>query len=71
MSVHKILKQNKFDIFKVRLVHELNGNDFDWYVEICEIIMARIDTDPDFLFNIIFSDETTFQLNGILNRHNS
>jgi len=28
--------------------------------------MARTDTDSDFLFNIIFSDETTFQLIDIL-----
>jgi len=71
MSVHKILKQNKFDSFKVRLVHELNEDDFDRRVEFCEIMMARIDTDPDFLFKIIFSKEMTFQLNNTLNRHNS
>jgi len=68
MSVHKILKQNKFHSFKVRLVHELNENDFDRRVEFCEIMMTRIDTDPDFLFKIIFSKEMTFQLDNTLNR---
>jgi len=34
------------------------------------IMMVRINTDSNFLFRIVFSDETTFQLNGILNRHN-
>jgi len=29
MSVHKILKWNKFRLYKMRFVHELNKNDFD------------------------------------------
>jgi len=68
MSVHKILKQNKFHPFKV---HELNENDFDRRVEFCEIMMARIDIDPDFLFRIVFSDEAMFQLNSTLNKYNN
>lgn len=30
----------------------------------CETMMARIATDLNFLYNIVFSDEATFQLNG-------
>jgi len=66
MFIHKI-KQNKFHPFKVRLAHKLNEDDFDRCVEFYKIIMAKIDTDSDFFFRIIFSDEATFQLNGILN----
>jgi len=69
-SVHRILKKNKFHPFKVTLVHELNEDDFDRRVEFCEDMMARIDNNPNFHFNIVFSDEATFELNGTLNRHN-
>lgn len=69
-SVHRILKKNKFHPFHVRLVHELNEDDFDRRVEFCEDMMARIVDNPDFHFNIVFSDEATFELNGTVNRHN-
>ena len=52
------------------LVHELNEDDFDRRLEFCEKMMNRIDNDPDFLFNIVFSDEATFQLSGECNRQN-
>jgi len=68
--VHKTLKHNKFHPFKVCLMHKLNEDDFDRRVEFCEM-MTRIDTDLDFLFRIVFSDEAMFKLNDILNRHNN
>jgi len=66
MFIHK-MKQNKFHSFKIRLAHKLNEDDFDRCVEFYEIIIVRIDTDSDFFFRIILSDEATFQLNSILN----
>lgn len=69
-SVHRVLKTNKFHPFKVTLVHELNEDDFDRRVEFCEDMMERVDNDPNFIHNIVFSDEATFQINGSLNRHN-
>lgn len=42
-SVHKILKQNHFHPYEVRLVQVLNDDDFDRRVEFCEIMMERID----------------------------
>jgi len=68
-SVHRILKKNKFHSFKVTFVHELNEDDFD-QVEFCEDMMVRIDNNPNFHFNIVLSDEATFELNDTLNRHN-
>jgi len=37
MSVHKILKRNKFHLYKIRLVHELN--DFDRRIQFCETMI--------------------------------
>ncbi|EFN86394.1 hypothetical protein EAI_12102, partial [Harpegnathos saltator] len=50
-------------------VQELSDNDFDRRIEFCEL-MERIDEDPNYLSNIVFSDEATSQLNGYVNRHN-
>lgn len=33
-------------------------------------MMARIESNENFIKNVIFSDEATFMLNGYLNRHN-
>lgn len=70
MSVYKILQTNGFHPYKVKLVHELNEDDFDRRVEFCEDMMSRIDDDHNFPSRIVFSDEATFELHGTLNRHN-
>ena len=49
-------------LYKVHLVQELNEYDPDRRVEFCEIMMDRIDRDPLFLYNTVFSDEATFTL---------
>ncbi|KAJ8934037.1 hypothetical protein NQ318_020835 [Aromia moschata] len=69
-SIGNILKRNKFHPCKVKLVHELIEDDPDRRIEFCETMIRMIDEDPHFLFNIVFSDEATFQLDGNLNRHN-
>jgi len=33
-------------------------------------MMQRIDEESNFLFNIIFLDEATFEVNGNVNKHN-
>lgn len=69
-SVLKILKRNKFHPYKMRLVQELNEDDPDRRIEFCETMMEMITENPQFLGNVVFSDEATFQLNGNVNRHN-
>jgi len=34
------------------------------------LMMQRINEEPNFLFNIVFSDEATFEVNGNVNRYN-
>lgn len=69
-SVWKVLKNNNFHPFKVKLVQELNEDDPDRRNEFSETMMERISLDQQFLRNIVFSDEATFQLNGTINRYN-
>ncbi|EFN75055.1 hypothetical protein EAI_00917, partial [Harpegnathos saltator] len=43
---------------------------FDRRIEFCDMIMTRFDGNNQFFTWICFSDETTFELNGLVNRHN-
>jgi len=70
MAVQKILKKIKFYLYKINLVQKLNKDNFDRRMEFCKLIMKKIDNDPNFLFNIVFSDEATFELNDSVNKHN-
>lgn len=66
-SVHKILNKNKFPPFKVSLLHEINEDNFERRSEFCYDMMARIDKNPNYHFDIVFSDEAKFKLKGTLN----
>lgn len=69
-SVLKCLKKNKWHPYKVQVSHELNEDDFDRRQEFCELMMDRCNNDPQFIRQCVFSDESTFCLNGIVNRQN-
>lgn len=51
-------------------MQELNETDFDQRIEFCETMMNNVCAIPNFLTNVIFSDESTFVLNGDVNHHN-
>lgn len=70
-SLRRIMKDLKLRLWRPRLVHALNEDDFDrrsqfseWYVNVTE-------EDPSVEDRILWSDEATFHLNGQVNRHNS
>ncbi|KAJ8922531.1 hypothetical protein NQ315_007561 [Exocentrus adspersus] len=69
-SFQRILKKYKFHPYKIQLVQELNEDDFDRRLQFCEIVSERAINNENFLFNVCFSDECTFFLNGEINRHN-
>ncbi|KAJ8921281.1 hypothetical protein NQ315_013754 [Exocentrus adspersus] len=69
-TVVKLLKKEKYHPYKVHLLHELNEDDPDRRLDFCEEIMFRCDRDPNFLNNVVYSEEATFYLNGSVNRHN-
>jgi len=47
ISVQRILKQIKFHPYKIHFVQELNKNDFDQRKQFCELMMQRIDEEPN------------------------
>lgn len=69
-SVQRILKSNHFHPYKIKLVQELNEDDYDRRLEFCETVSERASNNPNFVFNTCFSDECSFFLNGTVNRHN-
>lgn len=69
-SVRTVLKRNHFKGYKMHLVHELCEDDFDRRLEFCELMMNSINRDRNLQYKIVFTDEATFMLNGVVNRHN-
>lgn len=69
-SVLRVLKQEKYHPYKIRLLHELNEDDPDRRLQFCETMMEICNLNQVFHRNILFSDEATFCLNGSVNRQN-
>ena len=65
--IQKILKVNHFHPYKVQLVQELHGDDYERRMKFCEWVLQQ----PDIVRWIMFSDEAIFHLSGHVNRHNS
>lgn len=70
MTVHNLLTAEKWHPYKIQLVQELNEDDPDRRMEFCQTLMDRSNQNPLFVENILFSDESTFKLNGEVNRQN-
>ena len=69
--VHKVLKHDlKLFPYKIQVTQELHEEDFSLRVSMCETLLEKTEEDENFLEKIIFSDESTFRLDGIVNRHN-
>ena len=67
----RILKKNlKWHPYHLKLVHELNEDDFDRRVEFSERFLAMDEEDPEWKNNILWSDEAIFSLSDTVNRHN-
>lgn len=68
-SVWRILRRHKFHPYGVKLTQALKETDYWKHQDFCELMDHSI-RDPNFLRNICFTDESTFHLNGYVNRHN-
>jgi len=56
--------------YKLQVTQELHEEDLASREAMSEALINKIDSDSNFLKNLIFSDESTFYLNGVVNRHN-
>ena len=70
-SVQKTLRKTlKFWPYKIKLVHAMKPEDWTARVRFAETILENVEQDNLYLENICFSDEATFHVAGVVNRHN-
>lgn len=68
--VQHILVKNGYHPYKIHLVQELRPNDPDRRLDFIVQIIIKIEDDPEFLNKIMWTDESRFHNNGVVNRHN-
>ena len=56
--------------YKIQLVQELQPNDLEKRLEYVMQFQDLANGDPNFLKNLIMSDEAYFHLNGFINKQN-
>lgn len=69
-SVHKILKENKFRPDKLQIKQQLLLTDRPKRIDFCYQMLGQIHNNPNFVRNIVFTDEATLFMNGSFNRQN-
>lgn len=69
-SIHTILKKHKMHDFKFSTVQDLHPQDPFHRVEYCEMMLVKIQEYPNLLQRIIWTDESKFSKEGIINRRN-
>lgn len=70
-SVWRLTKKHHYHPYHIELHQQLHGNDFQSRVNFCNSMIEKITQLPNLLKFVLFSDESTFNNNGLLNRHNS
>lgn len=65
-----VRKRLKLHAYKIQLVHEIKPNDRPLRLEFAVATLNKIDDNPGYLNTVIFTDESTFHVNGTVNRHN-
>ena len=68
--VRRILKKPNYFGYKRHAVQEHNDDDYLERIKLCETFREKIDSHPNFLNFVVFSDEATFYLHGAVNKHN-
>lgn len=69
-SIHRILKGAKFHPFKMQIRHKLRPQDCLRRVHHARAQLALMENNPDFLGNLVFSDEAHFHVHGGVNTQN-
>lgn len=69
-SAWKILKTFKFHPYKMSLQHAQKEADMPKRVEFSTWALNEIEGDPEWISNVLFSDEALFYLNGRVNSQN-
>ncbi|KFM71601.1 hypothetical protein X975_16196, partial [Stegodyphus mimosarum] len=69
-TVYKVIKKKlRLHAYKVQIVQVLEPDDRPRRMAFATDILRRIEDDAKFMKRIMFSDEASFHLSGIVNRH--
>lgn len=71
MTVWRILKEHKYFPYKMEVHAETKATDWPQRLEFSAWCLQKLNEDPTFFTNVMFSDECLFYLNGLCNRQNS
>src|ERR1043165_3014910 len=69
-KIQSVLKQSNYFPYKLKIHQKLEQEDLAHRKSMAEELLMKNSEDPSFFNRIIFSDESTFRLDGIVNRHN-
>lgn len=70
-TVHDVLhKKLRLRAYKVQITQELQVNDLPRRYAFALEMLSKMEDDDNFLKKIIFTDESTFHVSGVVNRHN-
>lgn len=69
-TIRQVLKAHKFHPYKLQWHHQLLPIHHATRLQHATSQLDLIDASPDFLQNLLFSDEAHFQLHGHVNHHN-
>lgn len=67
---HEILQEHKMHPYHIVLHQILNDNDYDSRLNHCHWLLGMIRENPNFLSQILWTDEATFSSTGAVNLHN-
>ncbi|XP_049937387.1 uncharacterized protein LOC126412052 [Schistocerca serialis cubense] len=69
-SILRILSQHKWHPYKIKLLRHLNEDDPDRRVQFAEWVTQQLKINPHFPYQVLFSDEANFFINGEVNKQN-
>lgn len=69
-TIQKTLRGAGLHAYKIQVHHKLEPEDYSHRVSMSQELLSKIGQDKSFLSRIVFSDESTFRLDGSVNRHN-
>ncbi|OWR50852.1 transposase protein [Danaus plexippus plexippus] len=69
-KVLKVLRQNERHAFHYTPVQGLENNDYERHIQFCRYLLHTDVDDPSFLKSILWTDESKFTKEGVVNLHN-
>ncbi|EZA47251.1 hypothetical protein X777_16557 [Ooceraea biroi] len=68
--IHRIIRKSKVHPYTLQYVQEVQDGDNELCLRFCARMMELIGASPNFLYQLVFTDEATFTLTGEVNNQN-